>query len=484
MSRGRLAVHAHFYQPLRVDPFTGRVPPEPAAAPYHDWNERIEAECYRPNAERGNLRAISWDLGPTLGSWLEAKAPDTYRGFVASDLPPDPPGAASPAGAGRRGNAMAQAFHHSILPLASAADRRTEVRWGIRDFVHRFGRRPESLWLPETAVDLPTLRILAEEGIRWTILAPWQAEDGHLETRRPYRVELGGGRSIVVAFYDAALSGAVSFEPAATADADRFARERVVTRLSGLPAGEPGLVVIATDGELYGHHQQFRDLFLQRLVAPGTETPDRGFDVVELASALVEPPDRPFRPIRIAERTAWSCHHGIARWTAECPDATDGRWKGPLRAALDRLAGAIDAATASRFESLPSSPDLAAARDAWIGVILGEEPPTAFASRWLGPDAPGDACAAFVALLDAQRWRLAMFASDGWFWDDPIRRETKQNLLAAARAVRIVDAVCGTELERGFAADLTLFGSPGHGVDGLAIYRQALSEVGQPGPAR
>lgn len=478
MTRGRLVVHAHFYQPLRTDPFSGRMPVEPSAAPFHDWNERIEAECYRPNVERGNLAHTSYDVGPTLAAWLAANAPPTYRGFVAGDLggeTDDEP---------RRGNAMAQGFHHTILPLASAMDRRTEIRWGLRDFAHRFGRSADGLWLPETAVDLATLRVLADEGVRYTILAPWQAADGHLESRRPYRVELGAGRSIVVMFYDGGLSAAVSFEPAATADADRFARERVATRLAGMPSpgDDPGLVLIASDGELYGHHQQFRDLFLQRLVAPSADTPDRGFDVVELASALLEPRDRPFRTIRIAERTSWSCHHGIARWSAECPDATDGSWKAPLRAALDRLAAGIDALVEDRFRSLPGSPDPWAARDAFVDVVIGAESAEAFATHWLGDAAEPADRAVFLDLLEAERWRLAMFASDAWFWDEPVRRETRQNLLAAARAARLVDGRSGTRLEARLCADLTLLTSPGHGLDGLAIYRQALSEVGQPGP--
>ncbi|HEU0236829.1 MAG TPA: DUF3536 domain-containing protein [Candidatus Limnocylindrales bacterium] len=474
MSRGRLAVHAHFYQPLRADPFTGRVPAEPSAAPFHDWNARVEAESYRPNAERGTLRRISYDVGPTLAAWLEASAPATYAGFVAGDR-----GSESV-----RGNAMAQAFHHAILPLASAADRRTEIRWGIRDFRHRFGRAPVGLWLPETAVDLPTLRLLADEGIRHTILAPWQAAEAHVETRRPYRVELGGGRSIAVAFYDAGLSGAASFEPSATADADRFARERVATRLAGtpFPDGESGLVVIATDGELYGHHQPFRELFLQRLVAPGPDVPDRGFDVVELAAALDEPAGQPFRTVRIVERTSWSCHHGIARWSAECPDATDGRWKAPLRAALERLAGSIDALIERRLATLPGAPDPWATRDAYVEVVLGVEEPEAFAARCLGDGRTEADTRALLDHLEAQRWRLAMFASDGWYWDDPTRPETRQVLRAAARAVRLVDALEGSHLERRLLADLGLLVSPAHGIDGGAIYRQALSEVGQPQP--
>ncbi len=464
MTRGRLAVHAHFYQPSRIDPWTGLLPEEPSAAPFHDWNERVDAECYRPNAQRGNLETVSWDLGPTLAWWLAANHPPTFSAFVT---------------AAARRNAMAQAFHHSILPLASAADRRTEIRWGLREFEFRFGYRPAGLWLPETAVDLPTLRMAAEEGVRYTILAPWQSADPGVDTRRPYRVELGDGRSIVVVFYDAGLSTAASFEPEATTDADRFARERVAARLSGdMPAGEAPLAVIATDGELYGHHLQFRDLFLQRLTSPDPGMPDRGFEVVALSTAVAEPPDRPFPTVRIAERTSWSCHHGVARWYAECPDAADGRWKGPLRAAFERLAGGIDVATESLFERLPGAPDPWLLRDAWVDVVVGATTAEAFVAQRAPSVVADEDRQRLISVLEAQRWRLAMFASDGWFWDDPIRLETRQVLRAAARAVRIIDEVAGTSLERRLVGDLSLFVSPSRGIDGVEIYRIALADLG------
>jgi len=467
VTRGRLAVHAHFYQPSRIDPWTGQVPEEPAAAPFHDWNERVDAECYRPNAARGNLERISWDLGPTLGSWLATADPTTQRAFAA-------------AAAG--GNAMAQAFHHSILPLASAADRQTEIRWGLREFEIRFGRRPSGLWLPETAVDLPTLRIAAQEGVRYTILAPWQAAEPAIDTRRPYRVEVGEGLSVVVVFYDAGLSTSVSFEPEATSDADRFARERVAARLGGgdVPGGQPPLALIASDGELYGHHQQFRDLFLQRLLAPEPGSADRGFDVVRLADAIAEEPGTPYPVIRIADRTSWSCHHGVLRWYAECADAADGRWKGPLRAAFERLAGGIDDATEAAFHALPGTPDPWTLRDAWVDVVAGATTADAFVAEH-APSVGSEADRGrIVSFLEAQRWRLAMFASDGWYWDDPVRTETRQVLRAAGRASQIVDEVAGTSLESRLLDDLSLFVSPSRGLDGAEIYRIALADVGQP----
>jgi hypothetical protein len=289
---------------------------------------------------------------------------------------------------------------------------------------------------------------------------------------------------MVVAFYDAGLSGAVSFEPAATADADRFARDRIVARLAGtpFPDGDPGLIVVATDGELYGHHQPFRDLFLQRLVDPPEGTIDRGFDVVNLADAMLGRDPRTMPTAQIAERTSWSCHHGVARWSTECPDAADGHWKQPLRAAFDRLAGGIDALVAEAFAALPRKFDPGAARDAYVEVVDGVEPESAFAVRWLGDDATRDDRDRFLKLMEAQRWRLAMFASDGWYWDDPVRTESKHVLRFAARAARLVDATLGSRLERSLVADLGLFRSPGTGLDGSAIYRAALSEVGQPEP--
>jgi len=477
MSRGRLVVHGHFYQPLRVDPFSGTVPVDPSAAPFDNWNARVAAECYRPNAERRNYERMSWDLGPTLAEWLEDGDPKAYRGFTDGDRPSDRDSSIPVS----RGNGMAQPYHHAIAALASAADRRTEIRWGMRDFQLRFGRKAEGLWFPETAIDIPSLRIAAEEGIRYTILAPWQAATPNLDTRRPYRVELGGGRSIVVVFYDAGLSSAVSFEPEATADADRFARERVVPRLAGSfdASSGPPLVVIATDGELYGHHQPFRELFLQRLIRPGAEQAERPFDVVDLASVLAPDASRSFKTARINERTSWSCHHGVLRWSGECPDAADGRWKGPLRAALERLAAGVDTVMTTQFSTLPRQPDPWAARDAYIDAVLGTQPSGAFGARWVGDGAPVEARRTLLKLLEAQRWRLAMFASDAWFWDDPIRPETRQVLRFAARAARLTDEIGGTDLERRLLEDLTLLRSPRQGVDGAAIYRTSLEEVGQ-----
>jgi hypothetical protein len=463
VSGGRLAVHGHFYQPDRRDPFSGRIPVEATAAPFPHWTARIADESYGPNVERGNFGRIGWDVGPALASWLRVERPEIHEGIVAAD---------------DGHNGLAQAYHHTILPLASARDRRTEIRWGVRDFERRFGRRSAGIWLPETAVDLLTLRICAEEGIRYTILAPWQAGVSAVETRRPYRVDVGSGLELAVLFFDGRLSAAVSFDPAATADADRFARERLLPALGEpLPDGSTPVTLIATDGEFYGHHQPFRELFLEQLTTRAM--PD---GVTTVGALLAAPADLALDPIAVRERTSWSCHHGVARWSAECADADDGRWKGPLRAALDRLAGAIDALTEAEGRSLGI--DVWAARDGYADVTSGFEEAERYVAGLLeasGRRDPGSADR-LGRLLAAQASRLAMFASDGWFWDDPARVETAQVLRFAAHAARTIDALCGSHTERELVADLGALRSAASGQDGAALYREALAAVDQPPP--
>jgi hypothetical protein len=472
-SRPTLVVHAHFYQPLRADPWTGRVPPDASAAPARDWTARVTAECYRPISERTTLQHASWNLGPTLTEYLSQEAPGVLAGFRAADE----------LGGGEHGGpGIAQSFHHSILPLASLHDRRTEIRWGLRDFEYRFGRAARAMWLPETAMDCATMGLLVDEGVQATILAPWQADTEHLDPRHPYRVETANGY-ITVAFYDADLSGAVSFEPAVTADADRFARERVAPRLQMRPDDETApMLLIASDGELYGHHQAFRDLFLDRLVSPPPDAADRGFDVVPLAAVTGGSEGAPYPEMRLRERTSWSCHHGVLRWSGECPCAHDGRWKAPLRAAFERLAGGIDAVTGDLAGRIPGLADVWEARDRYVDVVIGATTADAFVAAELGARARAADGQRLLDILEAQRWRLAMFSSCGWFWDDPWRPETRQVMRCAARAARLIDDLAGTSFEHRLLDDLGTFVSPALGVDGATIYRHALSEVGQPPP--
>jgi alpha-amylase/alpha-mannosidase (GH57 family) len=309
----------------------------------------VAQEAYAPNAALGNLGRMGWDLGPTIARWLREHRPELHDTMMRQARP---------------GTVMAQAYHHAILPLASIRDRRTEIRWALRDVELRTGLRPDGLWLPETAVDRATLRVAAEEGVRWTILAPWQAGAG-VDVRAPARVDLGDGLHVVVLFYDAGLSTAVSFDPGATADADAFARDTVLPRLGA--SGDTGMALICTDGELYGHHQPFRDLFLERLLSVGAAHASITAMTPGAWLATIDP--RGLAPGTIVERTSWSCHHGIARWTGPCGCTADGGWKAPLRQAFDRLAGAIDTATDSHLAA--QGIDAWAARDRYADVASG-----------------------------------------------------------------------------------------------------------------
>ena len=449
MSRGRLAIHAHFYQPERRDPFGGRLARDPTAAPFASWNARITAECYRPNAERGNLDRISFDVGPTLTGWLAA------RGSGRRSRGSWPPTAAA--------NAVAQAFHHAILPLASARDRRTEIRWGLRDFAAPVRPAGDAFWLPETAVDRPSCATLAEEGVRATILAPWQASTPGLETRRPYRVELGGGRDLVVAFYDAGLSGAVSFQPEVTADADRFARDWVRPLASprstgtdprgasrGRRSSSSPRTASSTATTSAGATSSCSGWSIRRSTAASTSSRSR------TALAAEDPTSLPVA--RIADRTSWSCHHGVLRWSAECPCSADGRWKEPLRAALERLAGAIDAVTEAAGRGPAAGAratggrrrplDLWAARDAYVDVVLGLQTPAGLLGA--SPGRRRSACRPGASSRCSWRrsagaWRCSpATAGTG---TSPSRPETRQVLRCAARAARLIDGIAGTRLE-------------------------------------
>ena len=378
---------------------------------------------------------------------------------------------------------MAQAFHHSILPLASHADQRTEILWGLRDFAWRFGRPATAMWLPETAVDLATLRVAAEAGVKAVILAPWQADSAHVDTRQPYRVDVGGGRHITAMFYDGELSAAVSFEPASTADADRFARERVAPRLDGAlgDGGDPTLV-IATDGELYGHHQSFRDLFLQRLVAPEAGS-GRSFDVVGFQAAtaeargppaprdpdprpdLVELPSRraaldrrvPGRPGRPLEGPA----AGGAR-TARRRHRQRRPTRSPATSAASTTRGRP--ATATSTSSSGRSRATRSPRPASGGARPPRSGPGC--SRSWRRSAGGWACSPRAAgsgrTRSGPRRTRCCAPPRG-----PCGSSTASRDPASSSACSPTSARCGR---------------PSTGIDGEAIYRKALIEVGQPPP--
>jgi alpha-amylase/alpha-mannosidase (GH57 family) len=461
-----LSIHGHFYQPPREDPVSGLIPNEYGATPYKNWNERIHAECYLPNAKLGNFEKISFNIGPTLFSWMNSYDPSAIRLIVAQDR----------ANLQRYGvgNAIAQAYNHTILPLASREDKITQIMWGIADFEHQYGRKPMGMWLPETAADLETLNILAEYGIEFTILAPWQAECNQLDVTEPYRVALSAGKSISVFFYHQGLSSGVSFNPNLTINADNFVRNYLLPSfLNEKPRrDEPQLVLIASDGELYGHHQQFRDRFLSHLVN-GAST-SVGLEKSYPALWLKEYP--PQHWISIRERTSWSCHHGVERWNGDC-DCTpgDGRWKGYLRQAFNRLAHQLDKVYADTLNSYHIDPWKL--RNAYIHVILGKLTAEELIHENAGKRMEPEIVRKIQLLLEAQRERQRIFTSCGWFFDDFNRIEPKNNIAYAAQAIRLTYIASGMNLSEPFKTDLHYVVSRRTGLRGDKVFLKEMQKT-------
>jgi alpha-amylase/alpha-mannosidase (GH57 family) len=468
-----LCIHGHFYQPPRENPWLEAIELEDSAAPYHDWNERITRECYGPNAVSrildshgsisklaNNYARISFNFGPTLLSWLEAKAPEVYGAILEADRQ-------SRELFSGHGSAIAQVYNHLIMPLASRADRITQIRWGLRDFERRFQRPPEGMWLPETAVDVESLDLLAEAGMRFVVLAPHQARrlrpkgdgawrdaaGGQLDTTMPYFHALPSGRTIAIFFYDGAISRAVAFE-GLLSDGERW-----IARLTGaFAAADEGdrLVHIATDGESYGHHHRFGDMALAY-----------GLDQIEArklarltnyGAYLAEHP--PTHEVEIVEKSSWSCAHGIDRWWRDCgcqtgaPAGWNQLWRTPLREALDWLRDQVAPAWERKARELLRDPW--AARDAYIEVVLDRSEANIenfFARHAVQPLSASQISTA-LELLELQRHAMLMYTSCGWFFNDLAGLETVQILRYAGRAVQLAQQLMGDSLEANFVRRL------------------------------
>ncbi|MBI2217951.1 MAG: DUF3536 domain-containing protein [Candidatus Rokubacteria bacterium] len=457
-----IIVHGHFYQPPRENPWLEEVEVQDSAAPAHDWNERVTAECYAPNtaARRvnahnrihdivNNFEKISFNVGPTLMSWLERHAEDVYRTIVEADRV-----SARERG---HGNALAQVYNHMIMPLATRRDQVTQVRWGLADFRSRFSREAEGMWLPETAADSETLEVLAEHGVKFTILAPnqawrirpldrdaWVEVGDRIDPSRPYLWRSRRGHELTLFFYDGPISRAIAFE---------HLLERGETLVARLRDGFsdardwPELVHGATDGESYGHHSKFGDMALAAAVQ---QIEAEGFaDLTNYAAFLAK--HRPTWAVEIRERTSWSCAHGVERWRADCGcrvnPSTHQRWRAPLREALDWLRDRVDGWYEARAGALFQDPW--AARDEYIEVILDRSP--ARLAEFLGRHqrSPLDAAATLEArrLLEMQRNRLLMYTSCGWFFDELSALEPVQILKYAAIAMQDLRDLGGGPLE-------------------------------------
>ena len=457
------SVHGHFYQPPREDPLTGLIPIEPGAAPFNNWNERILQECYRPNVELHNFERISFNVGPTLFSWLQAEDPHTYQQILAQDRINY-----SRYGVG---NAIAQAYNHTILPLATSSDKIIQIMWGIADFAHRFGHKPKGMWLPETAVDLETLKVMAHHGIEFTILAPWQAEDDGLDPTEPYQVLLPGGESITVFFYQRELSTRISFVPEATADADLFAELELLPQYVAdkEKVGQDQIILLASDGELFGHHQPFRERFLSQLLNGASA--DAGLNNTYPALWLKTHPPR--KSIQILERTSWSCHHGVTRWTGECAcTPLDGRWKSHLRFSLNRLASALDGLYFDTVYPLISKPR--SLRQRYIHVMLGDLSPEKLITEMANRPLTSDQIWQVYLLLESQRERQRIFTSCGWFFEDFDRIEPKNVIAYAAHSVRLAQLATGDDLSPQVINDLKHVISPRTGLRADAVFSNHL----------
>lgn len=498
-----ICVHGHFYQPPRENPYLNAIERQPGAAPFHDWNERIHYECYRPNAyarilnDRGEVirivntfEYISFNIGPTLMSWMEAHDQETYGRILEADR-------LSAERLDGHGNAIAQVYNHIILPLANQQDKRTQIRWGIADFKRRFGRDPEGMWLAETAVDYPTLEILVEEGIRFTILAPSQVQrcremngdeetpwhevgGGQIDPSRPYRCflkrpsgEADPERYIDVFFYDGPISRDMGFNDVLSSS-QHFAG-RVGQAIHGDHRPHQ-IVSVATDGETFGHHKGGAEKTLAYAV---TEEFSRwGWMVTNYAHYLALYP--PTWEAELKPVTAWSCSHGVDRWQDDCGCGGGGgwqqQWRRPLREALDWLRDQLLAVYEAKAPQLFRDPW--EARDAYVAVIScrSEASVEAFFAAHQHHSLCSEERVEALQLLEMQRHALLMYTSCGWFFDEISRPEGTQILRYAARALELAGEAAGVELESEFIQRLeTAPSNVPSFKDGAGVYRKLVA---------
>ena len=495
-----LCIHGHFYQPPRENPWLNAIELQRSALPYHDWNERVTRECYGPNArarllENGgriqslvnNYEYMSFNFGPTLLSWLEKTQPWIYAQILAADL----------VSRGRyqgHGNALAQVFNHIIMPLATRSDKLTQIRWGLADFMHRFGRRAEGMWLAETAVDTETLGLMSMEGVKFTILSPDQADmvrpvnrgtgsgrwedvsGGRIDISKPYlaRVDGSGQRFMSIFFYHGALSRAVAYERLLASGAGFLARIRDAFNPD---AQGPELVSLATDGESYGHHFKFGDMALTWLFDNLKE--NDGISLTNYGSYLERFP--PQYEVKIIENSSWSCAHGVERWRSDCgcnvthTPGWNQAWRAPLREGLDWLADRLSSIFVDRGERLFKYPW--EARDDYIAVIL--DPSVRNRDLFLDRNArrhlDGEGRAEALQLLESQRMSLYMFTSCGWFFDDISGLEATQVLKYSSRAIDLVREWAGIDLTAGLLRFLAEANSNAPAYrDGAEVYREMV----------
>jgi len=466
MTEKYICIHGHFYQPPRENPWLEEVEFEESAKPYHDWNARITAECYAPNSVSrimdsqwriisavNNYSKISFNFGPTLLNWISSHEPKLYESILDADKE----SAKTYSG---HGSAIAQVYNHMIMPLANKRDKKTQIIWGIRDFETRFGRYPEGMWLPETAVDIETLEDLAENNIKFTLLAPHQAlrirkigekdwtdvKGEKIDPRRAYICKLPSGKSINLFFFNKFIASAVAFGDL-LANGEGFAN-RLMDGFKDSENIPSALVNLATDGELYGHHHPHGDMTLAYCLYYIES--QKLAKITNYAEFLERHP--PEFEVEIQENTSWSCSHGIERWRSDCGDSA-GRpgwkqtWRKPLREAMDWLRDEL----ASKFELEAAKylKDPWSARNRYISVVLdrSRENVEQFISEQKNKELSEDEKKQVIKLLEMQRQAMLMFTSCGWFFDEISGIETVQVMQYAARAMQLSQQVLGLQLE-------------------------------------
>ena len=505
-SKRFICIHGHFYQPPRENPWLETVETQDTAAPYHDWNERVCAECYAPNGAArivnarnqitrivNNYARISFNIGPTLLSWLKENAQRTYRMILDGER------------RSRRtfkghSSAMAQVYNHIILPLANRRDRVTQIRWGIADYEQHYGAAPEGMWLSETAADTESLELLAEQGIKFTLLAPHQCRrirplkdaagkegtagawtdtpDATVDTTHPYLVRFASGASMAVFFYNGPASRAIAFEGLLNSGENFAARLKAGFRESA----QPQLSHVATDGESYGHHHRHGEMALAYALRLLEE--DKTVKLTNYASFLAQFP--PEYECEIVDNSSWSCVHGVERWRSDC-GCNGGKagwnqaWRGPLRWALDELRDAVAALTQQEGGKLFG--DVWAARDGYIQVILdrSQETQEIFFDEYQNHPLSEAERVRALELMEMQRHAQLMYTSCGWFFDDISGIETVQVIAYAARVLQLARELFGDQaagLEPAFLARMAdAHSNVASAGDGARIYKDQVSKL-------
>ncbi len=463
-----ICIHGHFYQPPRENPWLEEVELEDSAYPYHDWNERITAECYSPNSSSrildadgriidivNNYARISFNFAPTLLSWMERHKPEVYRLILDADR-------LSMEHFSGHGAAIAQVYNHVIMPLASSRDKRTQVIWGIRAFLYHFGRKPEGMWLAETAVDLETLDIMAEQGIQFTILAPQQAQnvrrigedewtdatEEKIDPRMPYLCHLPSGRTIAIFFHVGSIVRDIAFGN--LLDNGEVFADRLHSTF--IDSDDPQIVHIATDGETYGHHHRYGDMALAYCLY---HIESNNLATITIYGEFLER-HPPTHEVELHENSSWSCTHGIERWRSSCGCGSEIHrgwnqdWRAPLRGAMDWLRDTIAIIYEEEMERFTDDPWQA--RDEYVDLILerSQKNTKHFFSGHMAPSLSEEEKIKVLKILEMQRHAMLMYTSCGWFFNEISRIETVQVLQYAARAMQLAREVSGVELETAY----------------------------------